>query len=173
MHTSVSSSRHVGSDRLVSALVLLLAAVALAAPAALPSDSQKKAISIETPSGSFRAQVDSQPGRLGLPLYPGAKLMKGEDSSSLDVSLEVPGKPLKRLAVAKFITPDRLEVVRDFYKEKLGKSVTKFTPKDDDGGVSFEVESKSEGRYVQLKSTKDGTEIDLVRVEGLNDEGSK
>ncbi len=119
------SGRGITSLRLFILLGLVGASLRLAFAipgAAYPEETQKKTISVETSSGSFRAEVDSQPAHLRLPLYPGAKPIKGENTGSLDVSLQLSGKPKTRLAVAKYLTSDPMEKVRDFLQaETRGK----------------------------------------------------
>jgi hypothetical protein len=70
--------------------------------------------------------------------------------------------------VGKFETPDGIEKVRDFYQEKLGKDVTKFIEKTDEGGMAFEMKGKSGSKFVQLKNVSGRTQIDLLRLEGVD-----
>jgi hypothetical protein len=130
-------------------------------------ESEKKEILIKTPWGGLEAAATPDPSRLGLPVYPGARLMKDEGSDSLSLDLSVKGKPDVHFLVGKFETPDGIEKVRDFYRKRLGKEVTKFIEKTDEGGMAFEMKGKSESKFVQLKSANGGTLIDLVRLEGV------
>ena len=135
----------------------------------------KKEIEVKTPWGSLDAAVSTTPGKLGLPLYPGAKLVKEDENKndgSLRLDLSISGKPDVHFMVGKFRTPDPLERVREFYRKKLGSAVTKYTEKTDDGGSSFEIKHNKDGKFVGLKTMEGGTEIDLLRVEGM-DIGSK
>jgi hypothetical protein len=132
---------------------------------------QKEEISAKTSWGSFDAAVSTSPGKLDLPLYPGAKLLKEDadkNTGSLSFHLSISGKPDVHFMVGKFQTPDSLEKVRDFYQKKLGSAVTKYTEKTEDGGSEFEIKHKMSGRFVKLKRVQWGTQIDLVRVEGLD-----
>jgi len=144
----------------------------LAARAQEQSDKQgKKEIEVKSPWGSFDAAASTSPGKLGLPLYPGAKLLKedaGKNTGSLHFDLSIGGKPDVQFMVGKFQTPDSLEKVRDFYEKGLGKAVIKFTEKTEDGALLFEMKHKKGGKFVKLKRANGGTEIDLVRVEGLD-----
>lgn len=131
---------------------------------------EKKEIAVKSPWGSFDAAVSATPGKLGLPLYPGAKLLKEDadkNTGSLHFDLSISGKPDVHFMVGKFQTPDSLEKVREFYQKKLGSEVTKYTAKTEDGSSEFEIKHKKDGRFVQLKNVEGGTEIDLVRVEGV------
>lgn len=154
--------------RSIAVLVLVFAVFAATASA---EKQEKKQISVKTPSGSFEATTEPDRSHLGLPIYPGAKLLKDTDESGgLDVNLAIAGKVPIRFVVAKFKSPDAVSKIAEFYKKRLGKEVTKFTEKDDDGSTVFELKHKSHQRYISLKSVEGGTEIDLVRVEGAEDD---
>ena len=131
-------------------------------------ESEKKEILIKTPWGGLEAAATPDPSRLALPVYPGARFMKDQASDSLSLDLSIKGKPDVHFLVGKFETPDGIEKVRDFYQKKLGKEVTKFIEKTDEGGMAFEMKGKSEGKFVQLKSVSGHTQIDLLRIEGLD-----
>jgi len=132
-----------------------------------PKESEKKEILIETPWGGLEAAATPDPSRLGLPVYPGARLIKDQESDSLSIDLSVGGNAKLHFIVGQFETPDGIEKVRDFYRKKLGKEVTKFVEKTDDGAMAFEMRGKSESKFVQPKSSSGRTRIDLVRLEGV------
>ena len=132
------------------------------------NESEKKEILIKTPWGGLKAAATPDPSRLGLPVYPGARFVKDQASDSLSLDLSIRGKPDLHFVVGKFETPDGIEKVRDFYRKKLGKEVTKFVEKTDEGGMAFEIKGKSESKFVQLKSSSGRTEIDLVRLAGVD-----
>jgi hypothetical protein len=139
------------------------------------SGNDKKELLIKTPWGDLEAAATPDPSRLGLPVYPGARFIKDQGSDSLSLDMSVQGKPDVHFLVGKFETPDGIEKVRDFYQKKLGKEVTKFIEKTDEGGMAFEMKGKSESKFVQLKKANGGTQIDLVRLEGVEvqDESKK
>jgi hypothetical protein len=156
-----------GAPKRTIAVLVFFAAFGVAARA---EKQEKKQISVKTPGGSFEATTEPDPSHLGLPIYPGAKLLKDSDESGgLDVNLAVSGEVPIRFVVAKFKSPDSVPKIAEFYKKRLGKEVTKFTEKSDDGSTVFELKHKSQQRYISLKSVEGGTEIDLVRVEGAED----
>lgn len=162
------------SERRVSvrSIAVLVLVFAVFAAAASPEQQENKRISVKTPGGSFEASAEPNPAHLGLPIYPGAKPMKDnkDESGGLDVNLAINGEVSIRLVVAKFKSPEHCPKIAEFYKKRLGKAVTKFTEKSDDGSTVFELKHKSQQRYVGLKSIEGGTEIDLVRVEGAEDD---
>lgn len=160
--------------RMVFSGLVLIAAIAanrldrqplFAAPQKPAAEPEKKEISIKTPWGSFEASVTANPSRLGLPVYPGARFLEGEAPGSWNVDLSIKGEPSVRLVVAKFQTSDSIEKVREFYRKKLGKDVTKYIEKTDDGGTAFEIKHKPLTKVVQIKAVHSVTEIDLVRIE--------
>jgi hypothetical protein len=122
----------------------------------------KGQLSIKTPVGSLEVGKDVDESRLGLPIYPGAQRMKDQDSANL--SLSFGGEADLRLFVATFETPDPLEKVRDFYKQRLGGDVTQFVEKDRQGKTVFEIKRTGQERVVALETRSGGTRIALVRV---------
>jgi hypothetical protein len=160
----------------------ILTAVALARPVgdALAAgrdkdgdkDKDQKEIVIKTPWGGFDAQATADARGLGLPVYPGARLLKDKESGPVHADLQFSGKPSMKFVVGKFVTPDSREKVRAFYQKKLEKQVTKFTEKADDGSTVFEIERKLDQKYVALKSNGSMTEIDLVHLEGVESDGT-
>jgi hypothetical protein len=132
------------------------------------NESEKKEILIKTPWGGLKAAATPDPSRLGLPVYPGARFIKDQESDSFSFDLSIKGKPDVRFIVGKFETPDGIEKVRNFYRKKLGKEVTKFIEKTDEGGMAFEMKGKSESKFVQLKNVSGRTQIDLLRLEGID-----
>lgn len=167
-------------SRLLTLLVLSLAPISASGVLGLlagvslfrAQEREKKEILVKTPWGRFQATETSDPSRLGLPVYHGAKFLKGEAQGTLDVNLSIKGKPEIHFLAGKFQTQDSIEQVRDFYKRKQGQDATKFTEKTDEGGMAFEIKGKSESKYVQLKRIGGVTEIDLLRIEGLQEDAN-
>lgn len=123
----------------------------------------KKGVSIETPVMSLDVNREVDEARLGLPIYPGAKRLKDEKSATVNIG--VPGEENVRIVVAKFETPDSLEKVKEFYKQRLGSQVTKFKQRTAEGKTVFEIKHGGQEKVVALKPRWSGTEIDLVRVQ--------
>lgn len=122
----------------------------------------KKEVSIKTPVGSLEVGKEVSEASLALPIYPGAKRVKGEGSAT--VSIGLPEDENLRVVAAKFETPDPLEKVRDFYKDRLGSEVTKFTERTQEGKTVFEIKRSGQEKIVALKSLFTGTHIELVRI---------
>jgi hypothetical protein len=120
-----------------------------------------KAITIKTPVGSLDVGGEVDEGRLGLPVYPGAIRMKKEGAK---VDIDLPGEESVRVLAAVFETPDELETVREFYKNRLGSEVTKFTEKNHEGKTVFEIRRHGQEKIVALRHTGSGTRIEMARV---------
>jgi len=121
-----------------------------------------KQVSIKTPVGSLEVKGDVDESRLGLPIYPGATRAKEGDSAT--VNMNFGDEASLRLVAAKFETPDALDKVKDFYKNKLGSEVTKFTEKTPEGNTVFEIKRSGQEKVVSLHEMAGGTRIELVRV---------
>jgi hypothetical protein len=121
----------------------------------------KKEIAITTPVGSLDIQGEVNEARLGLPLYPGAMRVKKNGAT---VNIDLPGDESVRVAAATFETPDRLEKVKAFYKQRLGSDVTKFTERGPEGKAVFEIKRGGEEKVVALREGSGGTRIELARV---------
>jgi len=121
-----------------------------------------KQVSIKTPVGSLAVAQDVNEARLGLPIYPGAKRVKGDGTAQLD--LDFADEANLQVTAAKFETPDDLLTVRAFYRERLGKDVTQLIEKDREGKTVFEIKRSGQQKIVALRASGRGTEIQLVRV---------
>jgi hypothetical protein len=162
----------------VPVVLLTSAVVAWAGPAPRAQeqdkDQDKNGVVLKTPAGGFDVSGTVKASQTGLPVYPGAKPMPetDKDSGNLTFSLSRAGKPDVHFLVAKLETGDSAEQVREYYQKKLGHRVTKFTEKDKDGSLVFEMkESETSGKFVGIKSHEGKTEIDLVRIEGVKFSG--
>lgn len=129
----------------------------------------KKEIAIKTPVGSLDIQGEVNEARLGLPLYPGATRVKKEGAT---INIDLPGEESVRVVAGAFETPDQLEKVKAFYKQRLGSEVTKFTERNQEGKTVFEIKRRSEEKVVALRSTGGGTRIELARVTHRSEEAN-
>lgn len=144
----------------------------------------RKEVSIKTPFGSIEANKNGgvSEAALSLPIYPGARQAKDEDSAS--VSLGFPGSNSFRIVAGKFDTPDSFDKVRDFYQKQLteqdgtfrktdhinsdtnldGGEMGNFIGVDNEGKTVFKIKLKDDMRVVALRERDGGTRIELVRV---------
>jgi hypothetical protein len=123
----------------------------------------KKGVSIKTPLGSLEVNQDVDESRLGLPLYPGAVRVKG-DQGSASVNIDIAGEKSVRVLVATFQTPDAPATAQEFYRKQLADEVTRFVEKDKDGKTVFEIKKSGVEKVVALEPRDGGTRIALVRV---------
>lgn len=121
-----------------------------------------KAVSIKTPVGSLEVNQDVNESRLGLPIYPGAR--RTRDGGAANVNISVGDEQGVRVVAAKFETADALEKVREFYKQRLGSDVTKFTERNHEGHTVFEIKRSGQEKIVALHESGSMTQIELVRV---------
>lgn len=154
----------------------------------------RKDVQIQTPVGNFEVRKGEQAteAQLGLPFYPGSTRVTDEnDDGAVGLSFNFPDQNDVRIYVAKFQSPDALDQVREFYTQRLGDAVTKYTVKDkdgntvldvdrlsesnfkadaghrarrDEGKITFEIKEKDQQRVVSLESKDGGTRITLVRA---------
>jgi len=106
---------------------------------------------VETPFGSVRVKENARvdPRLLGVPLYPGAtRLEDPRKQASIELDFDGESKQLNVL-VAVYTTPDPLDKVAAFYREKLG---------------SWKYTRNSSGR-VKLESSQDGSKR-VVAISG-------
>ena len=122
----------------------------------------RKEVSIKTPLGSVEVNQDVSEASLGLPIYPGAKAIKEDDTAT--VNLDFANEGNVRILAGKFETPDRLEKVTAFYHDRLGDEVTKYKEKDDEGKRVFEINHDKQQQVVALKDDGSKTVIELVRI---------
>jgi hypothetical protein len=129
--------------------------------------SDSKVVTVRTPIGNFKIAKEQKPSdlHLGLPVYPGAtRASDSRDDNSVSLSFDLPNDTNLRIAAAKFNTPDPLNKVQEFYKQKLGGEVTSFTRTDRDGKVVFEMKYGEQDKVVSLTPHDGGTKIHLVRI---------
>jgi len=108
--------------------------------------------------------------RLGLPIYPGATRVKGEDAAT--VNIDIAGEENVRVAAAKFETSDPIDQVKDFYRARLGNQVTRIIEKSSEGNFVFEIKRDHQKKLVALKEVGARTRIALVHVGHGPEEGN-
>ena len=106
-----------------------LAALALAAGVAgckvhvdKGANGEDKTVQVETPFGGVHVNTDQTTAAdLGLPVYPGAEVIKGDDNhKSADVHMGF-GEWELRVRAVSYGTPDKRDQVVVFYKKALGR----------------------------------------------------
>lgn len=106
------------------AIGLLLAAGVVGCRVHVDKDAsgQEKNVQVDTPFGGVHVNTDQVTASdLGLPVYPGAEPVRGDDKhKSADVHLGF-GEWQLRVRAVTYATPDSQEQVTAFYKKALGR----------------------------------------------------
>ena len=123
----------------------------------------KKGIAIKTPLGSLEVDQDVDASRLGLPLYPGATRVKGDEGSAA-VNIDIAGEKSVHVLAATFQTADAPATVQEFYRKQMADEVSRFVEKDENGKTVFEIKKSGLEKVVALEGRDGGTRIALVRV---------
>jgi hypothetical protein len=86
------------------------------------ADGKEKTVQVDTPFGGVHVNTDQiTAADLGLPVYPGAELAKGDEhDKAADVNLGF-GEWQLRVRAVKYYTPDSKDKVTEFYKKALGR----------------------------------------------------
>ena len=86
------------------------------------ANGQEKTLQVDTPFGGVHVNTDQvKASDLGLPMYPGAEPVRGDDKhKSADVHLGF-GEWQMRVRAVTYSTPDSPEKVTEFYKKALGR----------------------------------------------------
>lgn len=86
------------------------------------ANGQEKTVQVDTPFGGVHVNTDQvSAADLGLPVYPGAEAVKGDDEhKSADVHLGF-GEWQLRVRAVTYATPDGEDKVTAFYKKALGR----------------------------------------------------
>jgi len=169
-------------------LLFLLAVIAASAASLLAQNqgqnsTEKHGIALETDSGRYGVSAEKLDAkRLGVPIYPGARLDKREDNQS-DASLSLDwGKESTHLYVQKYISSDSPEKVLSFYRKQLskygpvlecrdGKPLNSVSVKikcdsdDDQKGIELKAGTEEKQHIVGVTSSTAGTEFGLVYLE--------
>lgn len=139
--------------RHLASAIVLFAAVTLPA-FSQDSDADHKHIDIQTSSGGLHIGDDADAKKIGLPLYPGARLKSdGENNNQANLSLLTEAFGMK-LLVANYLSNDDPGKILDFYRDKLKKY-----------GKVLECHSQKHGAGVDLneddKDSKDSKNKEL------------
>jgi hypothetical protein len=86
------------------------------------ADGQEKTVQVDTPFGGVHVNTDQTTAAdLGLPVYPGAEVVKDDDNhKSADVHLGF-GEWQLRVRAVSYSTSDPQDKVTEFYKKALGR----------------------------------------------------
>lgn len=147
--------------------VVLTLAVALStslAGAAQDSDSKNKNLDISSPAASLHVGADANAKKIGVPLYPGARLKSNEENSdqaNLSVLTEAFGM---KLLVANYVSSDDPAKIVAFYREKLKRygKVLECHSEKHGGDISVHHDEKDSDK--ELKCGKNSGPVTELKV---------
>jgi hypothetical protein len=121
-----------------------------------------KKLDIQSPVGDLHAGNDADAGKIGLPLYPGARLHhdhdneKDGDSGNFAILTEAFGM---KLVVAKYDSDDAPGKIIDYYRDKLKKygKVLECHTHEHSGDVSADSDDEKNHGSKELKCEGDNT----------------
>jgi hypothetical protein len=147
-----------------------------------PDGNEDKKLDIRSSVGDVHVGSDADARKIGLPLYPGARLKsddKSRDNANLSIFTEAFGF---KLVVAHYDSDDAPGKVIDFYREKLkkyGKVIECHTrehggdvdvhadDKDSDGSKELKCEGDNTGPVTELKvGTEDHQHVVAIEANG-------
>ena len=146
-------------------------AFALAGALALPlcaqnSDSRDKSFDVRSSVGDLHVGADADAKKIGVPLYPGAKLKDSEenkDQANLSVLTEAFGM---KLIVANYVSNDDPAKVIDFYRDKLKKygKVLECHSKKHGGDIDVNDDDKDSKKSNELKCDENSGPVTELKV---------
>jgi hypothetical protein len=158
-------------------------------------DGKSGDVSIQTPIAGLTVRHDANAASIGLPTYPGATEVKGDDGDSANVHLGF-GQWQLRVQALKYRTPDAPDKVESFYRKPLSQYGVVLTCRDgkpvgtptmtneglecgdngpnqvgthinfsDSDELELRTGSKHRQHIVSIKQIGGGTEMTLVELE--------
>ena len=123
---------------------------------------REKTVKIDTPLGRLRVekQRDIDPKLLGVPIYPGATVLKDDVGARVDLDLDFADKSV-RVLVVKMETEDPFQKVVDFYRDEAADFV--FVEKKN-GGAEFRWEHGKLKKIVAVSERRGKTRISLANI---------
>ena len=129
-------------------LTVFLGVASVLAGVAQDADSQNKNVDVRSPIGDLHLGADADAKKIGVPLYPGARLKthdQDSDQANLSVLTEAFGM---KLVVANYVSDDDPAKVVAFYRNKL----------------------KKYGKVLECHSDKHGGDVSVEDDKGANKE---
>jgi len=145
----------------------LVLTVGLAMPASSQdSGSHDKNVDVHIPAADLHIGDDADAKKIGVPLYPGARL-KTEDPNSSQANLSLLTEAFgMKLIVAKYVTGDSPAKVLDFYRDKLKKygKVLECHSQKHGGDVDVHDDDKDSGKSKELKCDGNSGPVTELKV---------
>lgn len=124
------------------------------------SNSQNKSLDVQSSVGDLHVGEDADARKVGLPLYPGARVRSGEDGDSNKANLSLFTEAFGfKLVVANYDSDDAPSRVLDFYRDKLKKygKVLECHSQKHGGDVDVNDDEKDSNKGKELKCEGDNT----------------
>jgi hypothetical protein len=104
------------------AVLALVLAIVFACPAIAQDSQHDKKLDIQSSVGDLHVGTDADAQKIGLPLYPGARLHHESDKDNSSVNLGILTEAFgMKLVVAKYDSDDAPAKIIDYYRDKLKK----------------------------------------------------
>jgi len=148
------------------ALSLALAGFCTVPLSSQDSSSQDKNLDIRSPIGDLHAGGDADAKKVGLPLYPGARL-KSDDENRNQANLSILTEAFGlKLVVANYISDDAPGKVIDFYREKLKRygKVLECHSQKHGGDVDVHDDNKDSSKSKVLKCDENSGPVTELKV---------
>ena len=147
--------------------ISLALALGIAAPVlSQDSGSKDKNLDVRSSVGDLHVGKDADAKKVGLPLYPGARLKSnGEDQSQANLSIATESFGMK-LVVANYVSDDAPGKLLDFYRDKLKKygKVLECHSAKRNGNVSAHDEDKDSDKSKELKCDENSGPVTELKV---------
>jgi hypothetical protein len=130
------------------------------------SDSRDKNVDVHVPAGSLHIGDDADAKKIGVPLYPGARLKSDDENhGQANLSLLTDAFGMK-LIVAKYTTSDPPAKVLDFYRDKLKKygKVLECHSEKHSGDVDVHDDDKDSSKSKELKCDENAGPVTELKV---------
>jgi hypothetical protein len=145
----------------------LAIALGIAAPVlSQDSGSKDKSLDVRSSAGDLHVGKDADAKKVGLPLYPGARLKSnGEDQSQANLSIATESFGMN-LVVANYVSDDAPGKLLDFYRDKLKKygKVLECHSAKLNGDVSAHDDDKDSDKNKELKCDENSGPVTELKV---------
>jgi len=148
------------------ALALSLVSALMLPALAQDSKSHDKSVDVQSPVGDLHVGPDADAKKIGVPLYPGARLKSKDDDhdqANLSILTEAFGM---NLLVASYVSNDEPAKVIDFYRDKLKKFGKVLECHSQKHGTSIDShdDEKDSSKSKELKCEEDSGPVTELKV---------
>ena len=130
------------------------------------SGSHDKNLDVRSPVGDLHVGADADAKKVGLPLYPGARV-KSDDPNSSQANLSILTEAFgMKLVVANYVSDDAPSKVLDFYRDKLKKygRILECHSQKHGGDIGIDQEDKDSNQRKELKCDENSGPVTELKV---------